>query len=653
MPDTNSLLYYAIEAHRKGDLASAEHMYRSALLQEPANIDALNLLAVLLSEKEEHSEALDLISQALELNPSHEKLLFNAATVYNAAGDTDKTITLLYMAKEKQPGNRDLFSFLGSLLIQSGRPSEAQRVYHQMKDYFGPTPDIFKGIGTAEYNLGHYDYAEENFKRALQGDQSDIQSWLFCGMAMSRQAKCINALHYLMHVDSVQPNSHDVQMEIASILLNLGLAEEAENVLQKIVANDPAKSNAHSFLLVTMHYISKNGPIDFLHEHRTWYNNRNCYAGPKNTASGIAFPRGEKIRIGYVSGDFRTHSVSYFIDSVLQNHDTDAFEIFCYSNTSRPDETTARFQGYNVHWRDIVSLSDDTVRGMIERDNITILVDLAGHTGDNRLGLFYKRSAPIQITWLGYFNTTGISDMDFRITDKTSDPEGADAFYVEQLIRMPHCFLCYTPPFDYPAITKTPFSENKFITFGSFNNPAKLTSSVIALWSALLNNMPRARLLLKGRGYSDPRVQEDFRQRFVDRGCDGDRIRFRPRMHNISDHFDTYNAIDIALDTFPFNGATTTCEALLMGVPLITLKGSMHVGRVATSILENVSLPYGISENENEYITKAVDLAHAIENGADTKQENRNRFLQSPLCDSRSFTGDLEKQFLQCMQSRK
>jgi predicted O-linked N-acetylglucosamine transferase (SPINDLY family) len=359
-----------------------------------------------------------------------------------------------------------------------------------------------------------------------------------------------------------------------------------------------------------------------------------------------------RIKIGYISPDFREHSVSYFFLPFLEYHNRDSFEIFCYSEVKREDKITHRIKELSDHWRPIAWLRDRAVAEQVRQDGIDILVDLAGHTAENRLLVFAYKPAPVQVTWLGYPNTTGMPVIDYRFTDEIADPPGeADEYHSEILMRLPDGFLCYGPPDDAPGVSGLPTHKNGRITFGSFNNLPKINPQVIGLWSRLLHQVADSRLLLKSKQFADEHVRQRFLDLFSVCGIGAERLRLLPRVASTAGHLALYHQVDIALDPFPYNGTTTTCEALWMGVPVITLRGDRHAGRVGASILTRLGLEEMIAQNEEAYVDIGVALAASMSALENLRSGLRSRMQSSVLCDGRSFARTMENTFQKVWQN--
>jgi predicted O-linked N-acetylglucosamine transferase (SPINDLY family) len=357
-----------------------------------------------------------------------------------------------------------------------------------------------------------------------------------------------------------------------------------------------------------------------------------------------------------VSGDFRQHSVAHFIAPVIARHDRAQYLVYCYSNIrpERHDAMTRRLREAADLWRDVAALSDHDLATFIAADGIDILVDLSGHTSGNRLGAFAHRSAPVQMSWIGYPDTTGLPAMDYRLTDAWADPVGeADDRATETLLRIPDGFLCYSPSPDTqgtPECSPPPHELNGFVTFGSLNNLAKINDSVVACWSAILRSVPASCLLLKGAALADARVRERIARRFGEHGVEASRLELLTYTASTADHLACYRRVDIALDTFPYNGTTTTCEALWMGVPVVTFTGHTHASRVGLSLLQRIGLAEFAVDNLDDYAARAIALANDGPRLATLHASLRERMRASPLMDNAGFCARLENCYRQAWQ---
>ena len=350
----------------------------------------------------------------------------------------------------------------------------------------------------------------------------------------------------------------------------------------------------------------------------------------------------KRLRIGYLSSDFRAHSIAFFIEPLLIAHNRTNVEITCYANIGNPDPMTHRLRENADRWRNVWSLDDNELAGLIRNDGIDILVDLAGHTANNRLRVFATKPAPVQVTWLGYPNTTGLHEMDYRLTDEWADPTGtSDRLHTEKLIRLPHGFLCYYSLGDCP-VSESPFATNGYITFGCFNSSAKINSRILDTWCNLLTDVPNSRLLLKSKQLDSKYWQKSFFEAFKCRGIHSDRIEYRGHTSTLNEHLSTYSHVDIALDTYPYNGTTTSCEALWMGVPVVALAGDRHASRVSLSLLHQIGMDELIASTPDNYWQLAASLARDTDRLAKYRSTLRIRMSESPLTDAEGFARDIE-----------
>ena len=442
---------------------------------------------------------------------------------------------------------------------------------------------------------------------------------------------------------TIDPNYAVAHNNLGNLLKDDGKLDEAVACYRSALAINPDLASTHSNLLLSMHYGAAFTPEEIFAESRDW-------------DAAHATPRAERIRplqntpdperrlrIGYVSPDFRAHSVSFFVEPLLASHDRGTVEVFCYAEVPCPDEITERLQVLADGWRSTVGLTDADLAQRIREDRIDILIDLAGHTAGNRLLAFAERPAPVQVTWLGYGATTGMTEMDYRLTDAVVDPvEEAGKFYSETLARLPHAFLCYAPPTEAPEVAPLPALSNGQITFGSFNNPSKTGPETVGVWAQVLHEVPGSRLLMKSNQLRDESLCEIFREQFAAHGIAGARIEFMPKIPALSDHLAAYGRVDIALDPFPYNGATTSLEAAWMGVPMIALRGDRFVSRMSASILTQLDLTDLLADTAEDYVERAAALARDTEHLADLRRQLRPRMRASPLCDAQTFVRDLE-----------
>jgi len=432
------------------------------------------------------------------------------------------------------------------------------------------------------------------------------------------------------------------------VFLNLGNALKEQGKLDEALASyrqaiQLAATSAANFsnYLFCLNYDPRVSPAELYAEHCRW---DQLHGEAPDSGSGPAplWDSQRRLRVGYVSPDMYQHAAARFIEPILANHDRDQVETFCYAEVGAPDAITEKLRALAHHWRPTLGRTDAEVVDQIRADGIDILVDLAGHTAHNRLRVFTYEPAPVQVTYLGYPNTTGLRTMDYRLTDAIADPPGEPVCHSEELIRLPGCFCCYAPPEQAPAVSPLPAQANGYVTFGSLQNLGKLNDAVLDLWCTLLRAVPTSRLLVFRHTLTGG-TQEYFREQFTRRGIGGERLMLRHIAPAPDGYFGVYRDVDISLDPFPWSGHTTACESLWMGVPILTLYGNRHAGRMAASLLTQLRMTGWVTRTPAEYVDRAVQIAKHPERLATLRSGLRDWMRQSPLCDGKTFTAGLEQ----------
>lgn len=479
-----------------------------------------------------------------------------------------------------------------------------------------------------------------HFERAiaLQPDNADYLN--NCGEAYRRDRKFDEAIANCRAAIAINPRHAGAYYNLALCLHAIGDVGESWNAYTDALKIRPDFRVARSgFLFLLCHHPNIDAETVFA-EHCRW---------GELYASGLAPmslpPRPDpgldgKLRVGYVSADFRRHALSYFIEPLLANHDRSRFDVFCYSNNRKTDEMTDRLRAYASHWRDIAGMSDEAAARLVSDDRIDILIDLSGHTARSRLLMFACKPAPVQIAYVGYLNTTGLRAMDFRISDHRADPPGtSDALHTEKILRMPDTQWCYRPPADAPEPSPLPALRRGFVTFGSLHRLTKVNPDVIELWARLLARQPDSELLIAGVPAGNTRQR--ICGQFASFGINAGRLHLFDRI-NFDDYMRLYEKIDIGLDAFPYNGATTTCESLWMGVPVITLSGRYAAARSGASLLASVGLSDLVADTAEQFIEIAGSLACSLHRLAELRSSLRDRMTRSPLMNEPAFARSFE-----------
>jgi len=600
-PDAQSNL--GLTLAEVGAEEEAEQVLLRALAQTPGDPRLYTNLGVALAKQERIDKALDCFNTAICLDPEYSVAYRNRGQIYEIMGLQTKAISDYMDAISLDPNNIDALVGLGNIYNASSLHDEAGTAYQKALSLAPTHSGALNGLGILTQHRGFPGKAADLYRKALQS----------------------------------APNQSEIINNLALTLQDQGLIEDALCTLQSLLSLQLNNPIAHSNLLFCLNHSSSHSSDKVYRAHCEWGMR---YSPPANVSSfKTEIPDSIcRLRLGFISPDFRRHSVAYFLEPLLTFLDRQRFEVFCYSDVAKPDDVTERLQVLADHWRDTKGKPDAEVESEIRSDRISVMFDLAGHTKGNRLLMFAKRLAPVQTTWLGYPNTTGLPQMDYRLVDELTDPQnGADDLTTEQLIRLNDGFLCYKPPEEAPLPALPPLTGNSHITFGSFNSPAKLSPATFDAWCAILQRVLSARLLLKGRPFADDVTCELFLKRFNDQGIASERITLMSRTTNTEEHLAAYTLIDIALDPFPYNGTTTTCEALWMGVPVVALRGCTHAARVSASLLQRVGLPELIADSIEEYIDLAVNLAANSKLIERYRQTIRTQMAASPLCNGSAF----------------
>ena len=666
----------ALKLHQSGDFASAEGFYRKVLQLDPSNYNALHLYGLLASQTGRSEIAVDYIKSAIEkksdvaffhanlvlplkalrrfdeavaagleairLNPSFAAAHNNLGIVYHMQERYDDALKSYNTALLHQPDHAQSYCNIGELFQLKAQYADAEAAFLKAISLDPNLAIAHNNLGATLLFLGRTVDAAACFENAVTINPNFAE-------AHSSLAGCLKVLSLVERAEessrraiALNPTYAPAYGNLGGVLSLRGRAEEAIDCHRKAVELDPSDSEARSNLLLTLHYSSLRSSADIYEEAGRF--SENLVEQKVIKAKGSKTSPDRPIRVGYVSGDFRNHPVGFFFSGVIAEKNPGLISTYCYSNSANVDEVTDHIKSSVEGWRPIYHLKDEEAQRVIESDEIDILVDLSGHTGFNRLPLFSRRPAPIQLSWLGYHGTTGLLNMDYLMADRFVAPEGDQRYFSEKVWRFPVSYFCFTPPtYD---ISVDPAPAGRRITFGCFNNLAKVSDSTIAMWCRLLDRLPDSDLFMKTVGLGEPSLKQDVLSRFATFGIGAGRLILEGPMPSRSEGMAQYNRVDIALDPFPYGGATTTAEALWMGVPVITMHGERWSGRMSESILNAAGLPDLVAEDEADYIERAVALASDRSALAALKSNLRKQVLASTLCDTRAFARSLEKAYM-------
>ena len=640
-----TLLETGLASHRAGDWDKAAAVYRQILQRWPRHPDALFLLGLVVQKSGNHAEAVALFLRAAKANPKFAKAHLQRGFSLNALAQPEAAATAFQAAIAGQSNLAEAHHQLGKTLQALNRLPEALTSLREATRRAPADAVFWLSRGLACMDGRQWDEAVESFQQAVQLDAVLPEAREILAQALMAQQRTAEAREQLTEALRLRPHFTDAHHDLGRLCAEEGLLAEAARHYRNALAVETQAATL-SNLLFLLNYLPDTDPATHFAEHRQW---SEWFEQPLRQAwrPHANHPNPERrLRIGYVSPDLREHPVTSFIEPILKLHRRENFETFCYANVQAPDATTERLRRLAGQWRSIYKLDPDHVAELIRQDGIDILVDLAGHTTDNSLLVFARKPAPVQVTWIGYPNTTGLEAMDYRLTDALSDPPGqTEQWHSERLIRLPKTFSCYCAPPESPQVGPVPALANGHVTFGSFNNFRKLSDPTIAVWARLLREMPDARLLVKSQGLGNPQVAKHLRDRFVGAGVSAERIQLHGAGLSKEQHMGLYNQVDLCLDPFPYNGTTTTCDALWMGVPVITLAGNTHVARVGVSLVSHLGFPEWAVETPEALVAKCRELTSDLPGLANLRLRLREQMRQSPLSDAPQFVAHLETAF--------
>lgn len=593
----------------RGEFESALMRYREASAVAPDFAPAWVNIGNALQLMERLDEAILAQETALRFAPDNPPAHYNLGALRARKADWVLAERSLRKALELRPEMADAAIILADVLETTGRLNEAEAQLCRALELKPQSPTVANNLAGLLIKQERIDAAEDVIRRAI---------------ALNPDIAALNSM-------------------LASMYVKAGRAREAEVLFRAAMASPDKSPDTQGAFLFSLNFRDDVDAEAVFREHRRVGGLIDASVRVIPTAFANRPDPGRRLKIGYVSADFRQHPVGLFIRPLLEGHDREEFDVHCYANNLVEDDLTRMLKPAVAHWRSIVGLDDAAVADQIRHDRIDILVDLSGHTADSRLSVFSHRPAPVQVTWLGYLNTTGLGTMDYRICDANTDPPHCtEALHTEQLVRLPHSQWCYSPVFAVP-LTVQPHPENPdALVFGSFNQFAKISDACIALWCAVLKKVPDAEFRVYG--VPQGRTRSAFTERLARNGLDAARVSLRGRV-GVLEYFGAIGDVDVALDTSPYNGATTTLDTLWMGVPIVGLQGNRSIARGTYSILCSLEMPELLATTPTEYVETNVRLARDHLWRREIRATLRARLESSPLMDVPGFVKDLESNY--------
>jgi predicted O-linked N-acetylglucosamine transferase (SPINDLY family) len=670
----DALYLCGVVRHVQGDFDEAIALYRRALAIRPQHLEVINNLGAALSARGRLQEAVDCYRHVLQANPNYPDAYNNLGIALTELGALDGAVAALENAvrlnsfdasfhynlaralqrqgrlEEAEPAYRqslalrpdvpEVLNDLATTLVRLGQPDEAIALFRHVLALSPQHAEANNNLGAALAARGRYDEAIESYLRAVELKPGYIDACDNLAMALIIRGRADEAEDWLRHALLYAPNLSMLWNNLGNALKEQGKLEEARHSFRQAMELQPAEPKAHDNFLACLSYDPSVSPAELLEAHQEW--GRRCMqavtAGPHPAHDRNPDRR---LRVGYLSPDLCNHPVAHFLAPVVDHHDPTKVETYCYAEVLVPDTMTHWFRTRAQNWRWSHRMDDTQLAEQIRSDGIDILVELAGHTAGSRLRALAQRPAPVQIAYVGYPSTTGLETVDYWLTDDVVDPPGVPTGSTEQLVRLPGCFCCYAPPRLSPEITPLPALRAGHLTLGSLQNLAKINSTVLDLWCRLLLAVPSARLLVFRHSLRG-RAREHLLRQFELRGIGADRLDLRHTPADSDGYLGVYRSVDLSLDTLPWSGHTTACESLWMGVPMLTLCGDRHAGRMAASVLHCVGLDEFVAGTPDEFVAQAVGMAGNLEQLAQLRMRLRRRVQDSPLCNSSAFTRGLE-----------
>lgn len=637
----SSTFFRAQQLHANGQLDAALQLYEQCLRDTPDDWRALTRIGLLRVQQRRFDLAAELLQRAITLNPANAEAHAWLAEAWRHERKLEAAIASFQWALWIQPDFAPAWFNLGLALVERKEYDAANAAWVRFLELRASDSRIRRELAGVALAQGDLERAASWLEQHLGRFPSDVDAVCDLGAIYDRQAHLQSAIECYQRAASLAPSRADIQNALAVAHHNFAQHEQALEHYRKAIAIDPDFPEVHSNMLMGLHYVEEDCEALF-REHLAWAAQHTGEIVPTPRES-FANPRDpdRRLRIGYVSPRFCAGPIARNLLPLLQAHDHTRFHVTCYAVSNVHDAVTDEMRSYADAWREASALDDEALLDLIREDAIDILVDLCGHCPGHRLRVFAHRAAPIQMTWLDYSNTTGLGAMDYFVGDAVQTPQGSPQRYTEQVVRLPGTRLCYRPLPSLPELVPPPAVRKGYITFGCINRLSKLNPSLIAIWSEIMNAVPGSRLLLKGTAYASEEVRGAVRARFASHGVKAERLDLRAYSDEAQMMAD-YGDIDICLDPFPYNGSTTTCDALTMGVPVVTLAGVGLAARAGLMFLTACGMQDWVAHSDREYIRLASDAAQDVQRLAVLRPQLRARFLASSVCDAPRFARAFE-----------
>lgn len=626
-----------------GNLQEAVVSYEKAIELQPDHTDALNNLGVALKVLGNLVKAEECYRKVIAINPEYVPAYNNLGILYKDSGRKVEAESYYMKALKIDPLRAITYSNLAVLLRELGRFVDAEVCCRNALKITPNYVDAYNNLGLALDSQNRFLEAVAAFEQSLELDPNNISAMSNFSVTLNTLGQLTRAEAYLKRALALSPQFINAHINLCVNYLAQGRIKEAEKVCVQALEIQPDNVDAQSNLLFSTNYSADYSVEDCLEKARQYGIGISVKVEAPFT-SWSHKPATEKLRVGLVSGDLRQHVVAYFLENFVKHVDVSSIELIAYSTSNQEDEVTTNLKPYFSGWRSLVGLNDSESAALIHDDGLHVLLDLSGHSSGTRLPIFAWKPAPLQVSWLGYFATTGLTAMDYFIADEVGVPECNQTHFVEKIKYLADTRLCFTEPNAAIAVSTLPAFKNQLITFGCFQNMAKVSDEVLDLWAEVLLAVPNSRLRWQYKSFSDEAIASDLKQRMAQRGIESHRIELFGAVLREA-YLAAHHEVDVILDTFPFNGGTTTCEALWMGVPTLTLAGDRLIARQGASLLTAAGLSDWVAESRSDYINKAKSFCSDLNQLANLRSSLRAQVLASPLFDGQRFAKNMEKAF--------
>ena len=600
-----------------------------------------NILGAILAAQNQLNKAVENYKKAIKIKPHYAQAYNNLGVTLHKLNKINEAIDCYKNALGIKSDFAEAFSNMGNSICELGKPNDALQYFKKAIQIKSDYAEAHFGLGIAYQDLGKKKEALDNFQKAIKIKPDYAEVYNNLGVVLNDLTRFDESLSNYNKGIKLKPNHEKLYNNLGNLLNNLGRYDEATTAFRQAIKIKPDYAKAYSNLLLNLTYKTNFDPELYLSEAKKFRSN--CQSIKKNLFFKYQYEKKpKKLRLGLVSADFGNHPGGFFTLSTLRELRKKNFELIAYSAFDRTDEFVHHFRPLFLKWHSIEKKKDDEVVEQIFKDGIHILIELQGHSAENRIPVFMYKAAPIQISWLSQ-GTLGLTEIDYLIGSPITIPSDEESHFVEKIWRLPEISHCFTPPDFDVKINNLPSIKNNFVTFGNANKLTKMNDDVVSLWSKILLSIPNSKLLLRCRELTSQKIVENTFERFKKYNINKNRLLLLGKAGTRKELLETYNKIDIALDPFPFQGYTSTCEAVWMGVPIITLKGNRYLFHSGESINSNLNMHDWIAKNYDEYISKAIKFSSNINELSKIRMNLRKIILQSPVCDAVRLTEHFSK----------